>query len=202
MATVPVQAAPPPRPTPHRFSVAEYEAILDVPAFVELVADHRFELVDGQIIEQPAVNDPHWLAAQHLVGRFAPLGSRMLVNHPVIISGFDEPEPDMAVLRDDFPFSSKARGADLLLAIEISDKTRLEYDRETKVPRYLMGDVPEVWIVNLVEQCLLIWWNGDPAARHDYGRGDQVHAVGVPEIMIDLDAVFRAAMVARPADEQ
>ena len=147
------------------------------------------------------MNDPHWLTTQHLVGRFAPLGSRMLVNHPVIISGFDEPEPDLAVLRADFPFTSKARGADLLLAIEISDKTRLEYDRDTKVPRYLEGLVPEVWIFNLVEQCMLIWWNGHPAARYDYGRGAQVHGAAVPEVTIDLDALFRTLAAARPGDE-
>jgi Uma2 family endonuclease len=201
MAAIPFQTSPPSRPAAHRFTVAEYEAILEVPAFVKLVGDHHFELVNGQIIEQPPVNDPHWLATQHLVGRFAALGSRMLVNHPVVISGFDEPEPDLAVLRVDFPFSRKAGGADLLLAIEISDKSRLEYDRDTKGPRYLDGHVPEVWILNLVEQCLLRYVHSDPAARHDYGRGAQVHAVAVPEVTIDVDAIFRAVAAARPVDE-
>ncbi len=201
MAATPVQATPPSRPAPHRFTVAEYEAILEVPSFVELVGDHHFELVDGQIIEQPPVNDPHWLATQYLVGRFAPLGSRMLVNHPVIISGFDEPEPDLAVLRADFPFSRKARGPDLLLAIEISDKTRLDYDRDIKVPRYLDGHIPEVWILNLVERSLLIWWDGHPAARHELGQSAQVHAVSVPEVTVDLDALFHAVAAAQPVDD-
>jgi Uma2 family endonuclease len=196
---VAIQAQPLPGSLrPHRFTVAEFEALLDTPVFIERTREKRFELVDGAIYAEPPVNDPHWLATQFLLGEFARLGRRLLVGAPVIITDFDEPAPDLAVLRADFPFLSEARGEDLLLVIEVSDRTRLIYDREIKTPRYLAGGVAEVWLVNLVDRRLETWRPGQLAVVQRVG-GSPSRAERVSDVAVDLDALFAAAYpAARP----
>jgi Uma2 family endonuclease len=197
MATTTAPKLRPTYPMPHRFTVTEFEALLDTRPFVERPdADDRFELVDGCIYDQPPMNDPHWLAVQTLMAAFAPLvaSRRLLVNAPVIISNFDEPLPDLAVVRADFPFRSKPRGQDLLLVIEVSDRSRREYDRHTKLPRYQAAGVREVWIVDLVEQAVFVWASPEsaPTARHPRGHAQQATPALVA-IPVDVDALFAAA---------
>jgi Uma2 family endonuclease len=193
MATSTAPTALPKSPRPHRFTVAEFDAILETPPFVERPQGTRFELIDGRIFEGPPVNDPHWLATQALHDIFARLGRRELVNQPVIISDFDEPLPDLAVVRADFPFRTRARGQDLLLVIEVSDSSR-DYDLRTKLPRYQAGGVAEVWIVDLVEQVLHVWDSSQPAsmARYPRGQAQQVTPARV-DCLVDVDALFAAA---------
>jgi Uma2 family endonuclease len=195
MAATTAPTAQPQYPAPHRFSVAEFEAILETPAFVERPQEGRFELIDGRIFEEPPMNDPHWLVLRALSGRFARVvPDRLLVQLPVVISDFDEPSPDLAVVRTDFPFRAKPRGQDLSLVIEVSDRSRRDYDRHTKLPRYLAAGVREVWIVDLVEQALDIWASPapTPTARHPRGQALQVTPALVA-CAVDVDALFAAA---------
>jgi len=50
----------------------------------------------------------------------------------------------------------------------------------------------EVWIVDPVEQCALVYRGGLLVARHARGAGAQLVAELVPEVSVDLDEVFRA----------
>jgi Uma2 family endonuclease len=47
-------------------------------------------------------------------------------------------------------------GTDTLLVIEVSDTT-LKYDRDIKVPLYARHGVPEVWVVDVNGNALLIY---------------------------------------------
>ena len=50
---------------------------------------------------------------------------------------------------------------DILLVIEVADSS-LEYDRETKLPLYAKANIPEVWLVNLIESIVEIYSNPSP----------------------------------------
>jgi len=112
--------------------------------------DARIELVGGRLYEMPSMNSPHSEVVQRLMRYFLPLlaDQRLLVQLPVVISDFDEPEPDLAVRAKFAPHRSKPQGQDLALVIEVSDST-YGFDRNRKLPAYLNGGVAEVWLVNL-----------------------------------------------------
>jgi Uma2 family endonuclease len=72
---------------------------------------------------------------------------RVLVQQPLIVDKFNEPQPDVVVLREPLGLR-KPRAEDCLVVIEVSDTT-YDDDRKIKLPAYLAGGVPLVWIVNL-----------------------------------------------------
>ncbi|MBF8277591.1 MAG: hypothetical protein HW390_2664 [Candidatus Brocadiaceae bacterium] len=45
--------------------------------------------------------------------------------------------------------------------IEVADSS-LEYDRETKLPLYAKANIPEVWLVNLIENIVEIYSDPSP----------------------------------------
>jgi Uma2 family endonuclease len=69
-------------------------------------------------------------------------------------------------------------------------------DLGSKLEDYLRDGLRELWIVDLVEQCVLVYRDGQLVARHVRGAGASLVAELVPEVSVDLDEVFRAARVA------
>ncbi len=131
-------------PSPFRWTVEAYAHAIDAGLFV----DQRVELVDGELYEMPPMREPHVGAAQFLERAFAPLvlADRLLIDKPIILPSDGEPEPDLAVKRAGAPL--KPTVTDVLLAIELSDSTRL-FDRGQKLEAYLRDGLRELWIVDL-----------------------------------------------------
>ena len=150
---------------PVRFRTDEFERMTDVGLF----EDRHVELLEGTLYEMPPMGTPHLRVLVRLQRMLATYNAaeRLLVQVPVQVPDFDEPEPDLAVLRAPLG-RSKPTAADCLLAIEVSDTT-LAFDRERKVPAYRRGGIPTVWLVNLRErqvevttaQGARIWRAGD-----------------------------------------
>jgi Uma2 family endonuclease len=116
-----------------------------------LLVGRRTELIDGQVLEMPAIGTAHYTVAQRLhgmLGDFARAG-RLAIAAPVIITNFDEPEPDLCVLRHPVELR-KIRPEDIEILIEVGDTTA-HFDREVKLPRYLAAGVPAVWLVNIAD---------------------------------------------------
>ena len=109
---------------------------------------------------------------------------------PIILPSDGEPEPDIAVAESGAPL--KPAVDQVQLAIEVSDSTR-RFDRGPKLEAYLADGLRELWIIDLVEQCALIYRGGVLVARHARGTGAQLVPELVREISVDLDAVFQAA---------
>jgi Uma2 family endonuclease len=124
-------------------SVGEYTRL------AALLAGRRTELVDGQVIEMPAISTAHYTVTGRLLRQLAPLVSdgRLAIAAPVIVTDFDEPEPDVCVLHHPVELR-KIVPADIALLIEVGDRTAT-YDRETKLPRYQAAGVTNVWLVNI-----------------------------------------------------
>ena len=116
------------------------------------------------------------------------------VQGSVRLSQWSEPEPDLVLLAPsaDFYRSELASGTDALLVIEISDST-LRYDRDRKVPLYARHGVPEVWIVDVAGNALLVYGalrDGQYERHAVLDRPDRVTLEQLPGITLDLAALF------------
>ena len=86
------------------------------------------------------------------------------------------------------------------LVIEVSQSTRRR-DLGSELEDYLRDGLHELWIVDLVEQCAVIYRDGQLVARRERGARAQLVAELVPEVTVDLDEVFRAARLPGEARE-
>ncbi len=147
----------------------------------------RVELVEGTLYEMPPMATPHLLVLVRLQRMLAPLNAegRLLVQVPVQVPDFDEPEPDLAVLRAPLA-EHRPTATECTLAIEVSDSSRLGFDRQRKVPAYLRGGVPTVWIVNVPARQVEVYQAAGQAPRI-YPRDAHLEVEG---IAVDLATLF------------
>jgi Uma2 family endonuclease len=146
-----------------RIRTEEFDRMTDIGLF----DGRHVELVEGTLYEMPAMGTPHLVALvrlQQMLTSFNAAG-RLLVQVPIRVPDFDEPEPDLVVLRAPLGHT-KPSAADCLVVIEVSDTT-LDFDRTRKVPAYLRGGAPEVWILNLRDRQLEITRGGEVRAYRD-----------------------------------
>jgi Uma2 family endonuclease len=169
------------------WTLDDYHQAIDAGVF----SDRRIELINGTLYEMPPLREPHIGATNHLAARFYTLGERRVRSQmPIILPHDGEPEPDIVVVEADAPL--KPSVAHVQLVIEVSYATR-QFDRGVKLEAYLAAGLREVWIVDLVERCLLVYRDGVLAGRYAAGENAKLMAVRVPEVTIDLDALFHAA---------
>jgi Uma2 family endonuclease len=147
-------AADPPRR--HRLSVADYYRMAEVGI---LDPEARVELIDGEIIDMAPPGSPHAATVHYLTEvlvRAVEGRATVLVQNPVRLSEYSEPQPDLALLkrRDDFYREQHPRPEDVLLIVEIAASS-LRFDRDTKTPLYARYGIPEMWLVDLGGQRLV-----------------------------------------------
>jgi Uma2 family endonuclease len=113
-----------------------------------ILADRRTELIDGQIIEMAPIGTPHMLVVTRLQRGLAQFNQegRLLVQQPVILDEYNEPQPDLVVLHEPLGHQ-KPRGRDCLAIVEVADTTYAT-DVAIKLPAYLRAGAAAVWIVN------------------------------------------------------
>lgn len=134
----------------HRFTVDDYHHMA---ASGLLAEDQPVELIYGQIIDMSPINSRH-AGTVNLLNRLlsARLDKQYIlgVQNPIHLDEFNEPEPDLAIMkfREDFYVHDHPLPSDVLLLIEVAD-TSLNKDRELKLPLYATAGIPEVWILNL-----------------------------------------------------
>jgi Uma2 family endonuclease len=177
----------------HRWTVAEYHRMAEVGLLHE---DSRVELIDGEIIEMAPIGSSHGGNVNRFIRLFSKVvGDKAIIaaQNPVVLSGYAEPQPDLAILRwreDDYE-QSNPHPEDVLLLIEVSDST-LKYDRDVKVPLYANHGIPEVWLLDLQRKQLEIY--RDPAhgqyRQRDCRRAGQIAPILCPDAVIDLAELF------------
>ena len=177
-------------PVPHYWTLDEYHRAIDAGVF----GDRRLELLHGEIVEMPPMNEPHIGAVRYLAGLFfAQLGwQRASSQTPITLPSDGEPEPDVAVF--ELGARLKPDVDQVQLVIEVAQATRRR-DLGSKLEDYLRDGLRELWIIDLVEQCALVYRGGELVARHARGTGARLVAELVPEVSVELDEVFRAARV-------
>jgi Uma2 family endonuclease len=137
-------------PRRHWLTVADYYRMAEVGI---LTADSRVELIDGEIIDMPPPGSSHAATVHYLTEvlvRSVGDSASVLIQNPVRLSEYSEPQPDLALLRrrGDFYREHHPRPDDVLLIVEVA-ATSLRFDRDTKVRLYAEHAIPEMWLVDL-----------------------------------------------------
>ncbi|MDP9383296.1 MAG: Uma2 family endonuclease [Chloroflexota bacterium] len=183
----------------HRFILDDYHAMAEVGILGE---DDRVELIGGEVVQMAAMGARRAGRVQRLTRLLLPVlsdGVQLRVQLPVAIPDYDEPEPDLALVRareDDYD-QSHPTPADVLLLIEVAD-TSLVYDRGVKFPIYARAGIPETWIAD--PSGTSVERHGDPDTETGayrsvawFGLGETVRSSVLAELTLPVDSVLGRA---------
>ncbi|GAB1538441.1 hypothetical protein NUACC21_11020 [Scytonema sp. NUACC21] len=136
--------------TPKRFTIDEYHRLIELGFLKE---EDRIELIRGELIQMTAKGTPHTVCSSILCRQLDRLlGDRAVIRgqDPITLPNQSEPEPDVVIARgrDEDYLAHHPYPQDILLVIEISDKT-LDYDQTTKLMLYAEAGILHYWIANL-----------------------------------------------------
>jgi Uma2 family endonuclease len=139
-----------------RWTREEYERLVEQGFFHP---EDRLELVEGIIYEMTPQSSFHSTGI-----RFAESALR-----PVFVAGFDiraqmplalgfdsEPEPDIAVVLGTARDYLHSHPTSAVLIVEIADSSLL-HDRKRKSRLYARAEIPEYWIMNVMDWCLEVY---------------------------------------------
>ena len=138
----------------HRVTVDEYHRMGEAGVFPH---DARIELIEGELVETlVSMNPPHAVIVEVLNKKLTfAVADRALVRCqlPITLGDASEPEPDFALVRGPrLPYKERHPGPDdIMCVIEVADSSRA-FDLRTKAPLYAEFEVPETWVVDLVER--------------------------------------------------
>jgi Uma2 family endonuclease len=164
----------------YRINVCEYDRIVAAGA----LDDERLELIDGYMVKKMPKNPPHTWSTKVLVKALERLlipGWTWRIEQPVRIPQYNEPEPDIAIVRgsdDDYKHRTPDP-TDVALLVEVSEST-LDRDQGEKLLAYAKGNIPVYWIVNLVDGQVEVYTGpgtGGYRSRQVFNPGEAIAVV-------------------------
>ena len=126
-------------------SLLSRKGLLAITAVVDIAVHARARPVSAK-----ALAARNTLPTRHLVPVLQ--AGRVKVQQPLIITDFDEPEPDVTILKEPL-YLRKPTVADVELVIEVSDST-YKHDHDHKLPAYLAAGCRRVWLINISDHAL------------------------------------------------
>ena len=182
-------------PRRHQWTLEEYGLMSDQ----GLLRERRTELIDGEIIDLAAQNDPHRLAVskafQAFLSVFDPSSYWTTSQSTIRLSALQAPEPDVAVERPQPLSPGKNMLVHPLIVVEISDVTLL-YDQFVKGSLYAAHKIEDYWIINVNDRQVEVYCNPveDPTRPHGWRYGslnvyrppDFVSPLAKPEAIIEV----------------
>jgi Uma2 family endonuclease len=139
----------------------EYDRLVAAGAFRP---DARVQLIQGEIVEITPQTAAHATALRLLQKTLDAVfreGYDVRAQLPLALGEQSEPEPDIAVVPGSLGDYSAHHPSTAALVVEIADTT-LHFDRSRKQEVYARAQIPEYWIVNLVDGVLEVY--RDPQA--------------------------------------
>ena len=155
--------------------VEEYQRMVEVGILTE---DDRVELLAGKMIQMSPSGNRHVICINALNTFFAPFYKEVVVSvqNPLQLDELSMPEPDVAIIKRDkmaeklqMPHASMC-----LLVVEVADSS-LGKDAQIKQELYAKAAVPEYWIVDLVNDLILVFRepkDGVYQLRHRFSAGE------------------------------
>ena len=178
----------------HRLSRRDYYRLGEAGILGE---DDRVELLEGQLVDMSPILPRHAIVVENLTERlitgFASR-ARVRCQNPVVLDDGSEPQPDLALVRR--PWSGYPQThpgpEDIFLLIEVSDSS-LAFDRTVKLELYARAGIPEVWIVDLSTDTVLVH-RGLSGGAYGSVVGVEAPAVlgveALPGVTLPVAAVF------------
>jgi Uma2 family endonuclease len=181
----------------HRINLDEYHRMVQAGVFD---SESRVELVNGELIEMPPIRPPHASGVERLLNRFAiHLVERAWIRcqDPVTLVPDSEPQPDLVLARFEAGQYSDHHPAaeEILLAVEVA-QTTLQMDRKIKIPLYARSGIREVWLVNLIDDEIVVHrepsgaWYG---LTKTYRRGEAISPLAFPDTAFLVDDLLPPA---------
>jgi Uma2 family endonuclease len=166
--------------TPRRITVDEYDRIV---ASGSLNDPKKIELIDGYLVSKMAKSPEHSYSTIELLKaltRLLPLGWTARKEQPVRLTEYDEPEPDITIVRgSDADYRHRIpEASDVALLVEVS-RTDVSADRRL-ITVYGRAGIPNYWIVNLLDRQVEVYTDPAPtgyASRQDFASGQQIPVV-------------------------
>lgn len=180
--------------TKRHFNITEYYRMAEAGILSE---DDRVELIEGEIIKMTPIGSRHAGCVSrlnNLLNRLVGEAAIVNVQNPLRLSNFSEPQPNIALLkpRDDFYSDAHPTPNDVLLIIEVSDKS-LEYDRDVKLPLYAAASIPELWLVNLIKDMIEIYREPQDGMYREVRyvtRGETVGPLFNPSLTLSVNTML------------
>lgn len=144
----------------YRFTVEQYDRMVRDGTISE---DDPVELLDGIVVRKMPKGPRHdasFARCRRQIERILPAGWYLRLEGSVRIPDYNEPEPDLCVVRgesDDYTDRHPNPG-DIALIVEVAESS-LSRDRCEKRDNYGRAGIPVYWIVNLVDRQLEVYAN-------------------------------------------
>lgn len=181
-------------PERYRFTLTEYHRMIEAGVLHE---DCPVELIEGELLTMSPIGGRHASCVDRLNRVFSRrLGDDVIVRiqNPVEVGGRSEPGPDVLLLkaRADFYASGHPKPEDVFLIVEVAD-TSLEYDRQVKIPLYARNGVPEVWLVDLTHDYVVVY--REPledmyGVTQVFRRGETICPQAFPDLEVGVDEIL------------
>ena len=176
------------------FTVQEYHLMGEAGILGE---DDWVELIEGEIVQMAAIGTRHASSVKRLIAVFSDLDRRKAImgaQDPIQLTERTEPQPDVVLLqpRADYYATAHPVPSEVLLLVEVADST-VDNDRNIKVPIYARSLIQEVWLVDLVENCLEVYRQPGPngySLMLKFWRGQQVAPLAFPEFEVSVDFIL------------
>ncbi|WP_394847541.1 Uma2 family endonuclease [Pendulispora brunnea] len=167
----------------------EYDRLVAAGAF----EGERLELLRGRLVLMSPQHGPHASTVSRLNHcLLAPLEGRaeVRIQLPLSLSDDSEPEPDVAVVPLGDYDNEHPQTA--LWVIEVADSS-LKKDRELKPGIYAQADVPDYWVVNLLDRIIEV--HREPAAGvyqtiARYREGDTIAPLAFSDLAIEVSRIL------------
>jgi Uma2 family endonuclease len=167
-----------------RLTVDQYDEM----ARLGVLDDPRVELVSGFLVSKMTKYPAHSSTSTILLELFGKLvkdGWHLRIQEPIRIPPYDEPEPDLAIVRGrSADYRRRHPGPeDVAMVIEVSESS-LRIDQGAKLRAYARAGIPHYWIVNLVDRRIEAYSLPDPkgyqsSVNHDRSSEAPVVVAGV-----------------------
>lgn len=180
--------------TRHRITVDDYYRMAGAGILGE---DDRVELINGEIVDKAPIGSPHAGSLHRLTHLFSQVlheQAILSIQNPVRLDSYNEPQPDLALLRPcgDFYSRSHPQADDVLLIVEVAE-TSLAYDLKIKLPLYARHGIPEVWVLDLNGHCLNLFSRPEDGAYKDSSTLTQAGPLAplmLPQARIELEGLI------------
>jgi Uma2 family endonuclease len=168
----------------------EYDKLVSLGAF----EGERIELIDGALLQMSPIGPPHGEAVDRitellvlaLAGR-----ARIRTQGSFAAGDLSQPEPDVSVLPlGDYHTAHPTRA---LLIIEVAESS-LGHDRGRKARLYAECNVPEYWIVNLLERTVEVHRSPTLAGYDEqshHAKGGKLRLLAFPDVELAIDDFVR-----------
>lgn len=175
-------------PVVRRWTVAEYHQAADAGLFRP---EERLELIEGEIFAMSPRLSPHATAvhlALPIIQQAFGTGHFVRVQAPLTLGDDSEPEPDLAVVVGTPRDYAQGHPTTAALIVEVAEST-LSFDRRRKAALYARFEIPEFWIINLVDGVLEVYRDPDATTGRyrtvqRYDRADSVTPLLAPSHLI------------------